>query len=106
MTEDGLQTDELLAQVTEVAGYKVLPPCVVYAKIGQGGMGRVYRARHLGLGELVAVKFLIDEYGRPKFAQLYKAIKTGARIDDALQSTYGFNQEGLYNAWRKSKHSW
>jgi hypothetical protein len=46
------------------------------------------------------VKFLIDEYGRPKFAQLYKAIKTGARIDDALQSTYGFNQEGLYNAWR------
>lgn len=46
------------------------------------------------------VKFLVDEFGQPKFAQLYKAIKTGSRIDDALQSTYGFNQEGLYNAWR------
>lgn len=47
------------------------------------------------------VKFLIDEFGRPKFAQLYTTIKTGSRIDDALQSTYGFNQEGLYNAWRQ-----
>lgn len=47
------------------------------------------------------VKFLIDEFGRPKFAQLYRTIKTGSRIDDALQSTYGFNQEGLYNAWRQ-----
>jgi serine/threonine protein kinase len=53
-----LRDDELLAQVTEVAGYKVLPPCVVYAKIGQGGMGAVYRGRHLNLDIDVAVKCL------------------------------------------------
>ncbi|MBX7111409.1 MAG: hypothetical protein K1X87_06125 [Dehalococcoidia bacterium] len=46
------------------------------------------------------VKFLVDEFGQPKFAQLFTTIKGGARIDDALQTTYGFNQEGLYNAWR------
>ncbi|MGE0134425.1 MAG: peptidase MA family metallohydrolase [Dehalococcoidia bacterium] len=45
-------------------------------------------------------KFMIDEYGRAKFAELYRTIKAGSRIDDALQATYGFNQEGLYNAWR------
>lgn len=47
------------------------------------------------------VKFLVDEFGQPKFAQLYKTIKDGSRIDDALQTTYGFNQDGLYNTWRQ-----
>ena len=49
------------------------------------------------------VDFLIREYGRAKFAELYKTVHDGARIDDALQRVYGFNQDGLYNAWRRSK---
>ncbi|MBX3465033.1 MAG: serine/threonine protein kinase [Planctomycetes bacterium] len=54
-------TDGNLAQAIEVEGYKVLPPCVIYGKIGQGGMGAVYRGRHLNLDIDVAVKCLKPE---------------------------------------------
>jgi hypothetical protein len=47
------------------------------------------------------VKFLVDQFGQPKFAQLFKTIHDGSRIDDALNTVYGFNQDGLYNAWRQ-----
>ena len=42
------------------AGTVLLDRYVVDRKIGQGGMGTVYRAMHLELGEPVAVKFLRD----------------------------------------------
>ncbi|MSQ28874.1 MAG: hypothetical protein EXR68_00055 [Dehalococcoidia bacterium] len=47
------------------------------------------------------VKFMNDEFGQPKFVQLYATIKEGARIDDAVRKVYGFDQDGLYNAWRQ-----
>ena len=56
-----LDNDGNLARATEVEGYKVLPPCVIYGKIGQGGMGAVYRGRHLNLDIDVAVKCLKPE---------------------------------------------
>lgn len=46
------------------------------------------------------VKFLIDTYGQAKYAELYRTIYGGARIDDALQKVYGVDQDGLYNQWR------
>ena len=46
------------------------------------------------------VKFMVDTYGQPKFADLYRVIYAGARIDDALQKVYNLDQDGLYNAWR------
>jgi serine/threonine protein kinase len=48
----------LLRSVPVVEGFKVLDPCVLYDRIGQGGMGVVYRARHLQLDIDVAVKCL------------------------------------------------
>lgn len=47
------------------------------------------------------VKFLIDEYGQPKFAQLFRTIHGGARPDDALRTVYALDQDALYNAWRQ-----
>ena len=48
------------------------------------------------------VQFLIDEYGEEAFAELYRVHREGTRIDQALEQVYGFNQDGLYNAWRES----
>jgi hypothetical protein len=47
------------------------------------------------------VKYLIDTHGQQKFSELFRVLREGARIDDALQRVYGVNQDGLYNAWRE-----
>jgi hypothetical protein len=46
------------------------------------------------------VKHLNDTYGPEKFAQLFAEIKSGKRIDTALETAYGFDQDGLDNEWR------
>ena len=46
------------------------------------------------------VKYLNDTYGPEKFAQLFAEIKSGKRIDAALEAVYGFDQDGLDNEWR------
>ncbi len=48
------------------------------------------------------VKFMIDKYGQPKFAEVYKAFKAGGDLDTALKQVYGVDQDGLYNQWRQS----
>ncbi len=48
------------------------------------------------------VKFLVDTYGKDKFAQLLKTFKDGSEVGKAFQSVYGFDQYGLENEWRKS----
>jgi hypothetical protein len=48
------------------------------------------------------VDFLVTTYGEEQFAQLFQAFDEGATTADALQQVYGFNQDGLENAWRES----
>jgi Peptidase MA superfamily len=48
------------------------------------------------------VKYLNDTYGPEKFAQLFAEIKSGKRIDAALEAVYGFDQDDLDNEWRAS----
>ena len=55
---DALLRDPLLKDVPTIAGFKVLEPAVLYAKVGAGGMGAVYRGRHFKLDLDVAVKCL------------------------------------------------
>ncbi|MEZ6197395.1 MAG: SUMF1/EgtB/PvdO family nonheme iron enzyme [Planctomycetota bacterium] len=56
-------SDPFLKDVPVAEGYKVLDRCVLYAKLGQGGMGAVYRGRHLNLEIDVAVKCLRPDLG-------------------------------------------
>jgi hypothetical protein len=47
-------------------------------------------------------KFLIETYGQEKMTALLLALKDGTTIDDALIQTYGFDIEGLEDAWRQA----
>jgi hypothetical protein len=46
------------------------------------------------------VSFLIGRYGQDKVLALLRALRDGTAIDDAMQATYGFDVEGLEDAWR------
>ncbi len=48
------------------------------------------------------VKFLVETYGQEKMTTLLTALRDGATVDDALTQTYGFNIEGLEDAWRQA----
>ena len=46
--------------------------------------------------------FLIQTYGRDKMTALLLDLRDGATIEAALQPVYGFNTNGLEDAWRAS----
>jgi len=46
------------------------------------------------------VKFLIETYGQDKMTAFLISLRDGAALDDALIDTYGFDVEGLEDAWR------
>lgn len=48
------------------------------------------------------VSFLIDEFGPEKFSELFAVLREGTTTDEALERVYGFDQDGLENAWRES----
>jgi hypothetical protein len=48
------------------------------------------------------VKFLIDTYGQDKLTELLTALRDAKPIDEALLEVYGFDTDGLEDAWRTS----
>jgi hypothetical protein len=48
------------------------------------------------------VNFLIQTYGQPKMTALLLSLRDGNTIDESLTTVYGFNVDGLEDAWRKS----
>lgn len=60
----------------EVAGYELL------GELGQGGVGVVYRARHLELDRIVAIKLLTDiRASRTQLARFRTEVEAFARLD-------------------------
>jgi len=45
------------------------------------------------------VDFLISEYGSIKMADLLNTFRQGSTYDGALLATFGFDMDGLYQAW-------
>ena len=82
---DDLTNDSLLKDVPTVEGYKVLGPCVLYSKVGQGGFGAVYRARHLRFDIEVGVKCMLEELsaGDDQFVLRFeREARLAARVND------------------------
>ena len=48
-----------------------------------------------------AVKYMIDEFGEAKMAELLATLGTGIGIDGSLDAVYGFGIDGLENNWRE-----
>ena len=48
------------------------------------------------------VKFLIETYGQEKMNSLLITLRDGTTVDDALLQVYGFDIDGLENAWREA----
>jgi len=46
------------------------------------------------------VKFLIETHGQAKMTALLTSLRDGLTVDEALIQTYGYNVEGLEDAWR------
>lgn len=48
------------------------------------------------------VNFLISTYGQAKMTALLEALRDAKTIDEALTGIYGFDTDGLEDAWRKA----
>jgi hypothetical protein len=48
------------------------------------------------------VKFLIETYGQNKMNALLIALRDGKTTDEALSEVYGFDVDGLEDAWREA----
>ena len=66
-----LDDDELLALVPSVGAFKLLGPCLLFQRVGEGGFGKVYRGRHLTFTYPFdcAVKCLFGERDVERFQQ-------------------------------------
>ena len=78
-----------------IASDQVLPLTAINSPVSQPSQVNAFYGQSWS-----TVKFLIDTYGQAKYAEVYRTVYAGARIDDALQKVYGFDQDGLYNQWR------
>ncbi|MCB9006432.1 MAG: hypothetical protein H6656_03500 [Ardenticatenaceae bacterium] len=48
------------------------------------------------------VKYLLESYGQEQMQDLLLTLAQGTGYDEALEAVYGFNVDGLEQAWRKS----
>jgi tRNA A-37 threonylcarbamoyl transferase component Bud32 len=76
------------AAVPQVSGYEIL------GELGRGGMGVVYRARHLALDRAVAIKFLRPELARASAARRFReeARVTGQLAHPAIPPVHDFGE--------------
>jgi hypothetical protein len=68
-----------------------------------GGFSELSDKANLSYGQSQSiVSFLINTYGQEKLTQLLADLRDAKTIDDALREVYGFDTDGLEDAWRQS----
>lgn len=68
-----------------------------------GGFSEVPSRAYLSYSQSYSiVKYLIETYGQGRMDSLLLALRDGSTIDDSLMQVYGFDIDGLENAWRES----
>jgi hypothetical protein len=68
-----------------------------------GGFSEVPSRAYLSYSQSYSiVKFLIETYGQDKMNSLLITLRDGTTVDDALLEVYGFDIDGLENAWREA----
>ena len=68
-----------------------------------GGFSEEYDRASLAYAESYSiVNFLVEAFGQEKMSQLLAAMRTGVTMDSALQTVYGFDMDGLEDAWREA----
>jgi hypothetical protein len=68
-----------------------------------GGFSELSDKANLSYGQSYSiVNFLIKTYGQEKMTELLTALRDAKTIDDALLEIYGFDTDGLEDAWRQS----
>jgi len=68
-----------------------------------GGFSEEYDRVSLSYAESYSiVNFLIEQYGQEKMTRLLMELSAGVTGDAALQTIYGFDVDGLEDAWRES----
>jgi hypothetical protein len=82
--DDAIQNDTLLSIRSLSSGFSEVPD-KAYLSYSQS---------------YSVVKFLIGTHGQKKMTALLTSLRDGLTIDEALLQTYGFNVEGLEDAWR------
>lgn len=93
--------DPLLEAAPVSEGFKILEPCVIYARIGAGGMGAVYRASHVNFNRDVAVKVLRPELAAAEDTMIKRfrkeAAMTAALVHQNLVQVFEVNyRHGLH----------
>ena len=68
-----------------------------------GGFSELSDKANLSYGQSQSiVSFLIETYGQEKLTELLSALRDAKPIDSALLEVYGFDTDGLEDAWRQS----
>ncbi|MBI5953540.1 MAG: hypothetical protein HY865_17940 [Chloroflexi bacterium] len=68
-----------------------------------GGFSELPDKANLSYSQSYSItNFLIETYGQEKLTELLKALRDAKPVDDALLEIYGFDSDGLEDAWRKS----
>ena len=89
--------DPILELAPCVEGYKTVGPCVLYSRLGAGGMGTVYRGQHMKLEIEVAVKVLRSELARrEEFVERFsREARVAARLNSPnLVRVFDIDHEG------------